>query len=55
MNLNEILNTIDNMISKMWDKKHEKERIDLFGAEVKNADYLALKHTAKRTKQSLKK
>lgn len=35
MNLNEILNTIDNMISKMWDKKHEKERIELFNLREK--------------------
>ena len=35
MNLSEILNTIDNMISKMWDKKHEKERIELFNLSEK--------------------
>ena len=35
MNLNEILNTIDNMIRKMWDKKHEKERIELFNLREK--------------------
>ena len=35
MNLSEILNIIDNMISKMWDKKHEKERIELYNLRGK--------------------
>ena len=35
MKLIEILNDIDNMISKMWDKKYEKERRELFNLRGK--------------------